>query len=59
MARANPAIAQKKSDPNSTQTIVLGRVVACRASLVVTSTFFGIAGPPLASGLPQAPGFFT
>ena len=42
MARPNPAIAQRKSDPNSTQIMALGRVVACRASLVVTSTFFGI-----------------
>ena len=48
MARPNPAITQRKSDPHSTQIIVLGRVVACRASLVVTSTFFGIAGPTLA-----------
>jgi hypothetical protein len=48
MARPNPAITQRKSDPHSTQIIVLGRVVAPRASLVVTSTFFGIAGPPLA-----------
>jgi hypothetical protein len=39
MARPNPAIAQRKSDPHSTQIIVLGRVVAPRAWLVVTSTF--------------------
>jgi hypothetical protein len=56
MARPNPAIAQRKSDPHSTQTIVLGRVVAPRASLVVTSTFFGIARssacvrPPASAG---------
>jgi hypothetical protein len=43
MARPNPAIAQRKSDPNNTQIIALGRVVACRALLVVTSTLFGIA----------------
>jgi hypothetical protein len=42
IARPNPAIAQRKSDPNSTRIIILGRVVACRASLVVTSTFLGI-----------------
>jgi hypothetical protein len=46
MARPNPAIAQRKSDPSSTQIIVLGRVVACRASLVVISTFFGIVNSP-------------
>jgi hypothetical protein len=46
MARPNPAIAQRKSDPHSTQIIVLGRVVAPLASLVVTSTFFDIVGPP-------------
>jgi hypothetical protein len=55
MARPNPAIAQRKSDPHSTQIIVLGRVVACLASLVVTSTFFDIAGPPLAFGLIRPP----
>jgi hypothetical protein len=42
MARPKPAIAQRKRDPSSTQIIVLGRVVACRASLVVTSTSSGI-----------------
>jgi hypothetical protein len=42
MARPRPAIAQRKSDPISTQIMVLGRVVACRASLVVTSTSSGI-----------------
>ena len=46
MARPKPAIAQRKSDPSSTQIIVLGRVVAWRASFVVTSTFFGIVSPP-------------
>jgi len=46
MARPNPAIAQRKSDPNSTQIMALGRVVACRASLVVTSIFFGILNSP-------------
>ena len=46
MARPNPAIAQRKSDPNSTQIMALGRVIACRASLVVISTFFGIVNSP-------------
>jgi len=53
MARPNPAIAQRKTDPNSTQTIVLGRVVACRALLIVTSsTFFAIYA---SRGVPKAP----
>jgi hypothetical protein len=55
MARPNPAIAQRKSDPSSTQIIVLGRVVAPLASLVVTSTFFDIVGPPIAFGLIRPP----
>jgi hypothetical protein len=41
-ARPNPAIRHKKSDPNSTHTIARGRIVACRASVGVTSSRFSI-----------------